>query len=204
MNAIFSVLFLGSAIVLFFLSPEQFLPTLIDGASKSAALCFALIATYAVWLGLMNVWTDSGVTTGASRLLRPLMRRLFKTDDRQTLDAVCMNTAVNLLGISGAATAYGLTAAKRLENAEHAEYSCAMLFVLNATSIQVLPTSVIGVRTALGSANPADILLPTLLATAFSTLLGLALVRLLIPPCKRQARQGALPLTLLKTGGTGI
>ena len=100
--------------------------------------------------------------------------------------------------------AYGLTAAKRLESAEHAEYSCAMLFVLNATSIQVLPTSVIGVRTALGSASPADILLPTLLATAFSTLLGLALVRLLIPPCKRHARQGALPLTLLKTGGTCI
>ncbi len=204
MNAIFSLLFLGAATILFFLSPEKFLPTLIDGASKSAALCFALIATYAVWLGLMNVWTDSGVTAGASRLLRPLMRKLFKSDDKQTLDAVCMNTAVNLLGISGAATAYGITAARRLENSENAEYSCAILFVLNATSIQVLPTSVIGVRTALGSASPADILLPTLLATTFSTLLGLALVRLLIPPRRQRATRGVLPLKLLKTEGAGI
>ena len=187
MNALFSIVFLLAAAILFFLSPENFLSSLIDGASKSAVLCFSLLSTYAVWLGLMNVWKDSGITHAVSRLLRPLARRLFKTDDRETLDAVCMNVSVNLLGISGAATAYGIQAANLLNKTDEAEYASCMLFVLNATSLQLLPTSIIGVRTALGSANPADIVLPTLIATLFSTLLGAVLVRLFVPPRHKKA-----------------
>lgn len=202
MNALFSIVFLLGAAILFVISPENFLPTLIDGASKSAALCFSLIATYSVWLGLMNVWKDSGVTTRISRLFRPLARRLFQTDDPQTLDAVCMNVSVNLLGISGAATAYGIQAANLLDRAENAEYSSAILFILNATSVQLLPTSVIGVRTALGSVSPADIVIPTLIATVFSTLLGLILVQLLIP--RKHKKTLSVRWTTNKTRGASI
>ena len=184
------------------LAPENFLPTLIDGASKSAALCLSLIATYAVWLGLMNVWKDSGVTRALSRFLRPLTRRLFKTNDIETLDAVCMNVSVNLLGISGAATAYGVKAANLLDRSNDAEYDSCMLFVLNATSLQFLPTSVIGVRTALGSASPADIVLPTLIATLFSTLLGVVLVRLFVP--KKRKNTLSVHWEMKKTKGAGI
>ena len=187
---------------MFVLAPENFLPTLIDGASKSAALCFSLIATYAVWLGLMNVWKDSGVTRAVSRALRPLARKLFKTDDPETLDAVCMNASVNLLGISGAATAYGIKAANLLDRSKDAEYDSCMLFVLNATSLQLLPTSIIGVRTALGSASPADIVLPTLIATLFSTLLGVVLVRLLVP--REHGKTVAVGWEMKKTRGAGI
>ena len=187
MNALFSIVFLLGVVLLLFIAPENFLPTLIDGASKSAALCLSLIATYAVWLGLMNVWKDSGITRALSRFLRPVTRKLFKTSDEQTLDAVCMNLSVNLLGISGAATAYGIKAANLLDQSSEAEYDSCMLFVLSATSLQLLPTSIIGARTALGSANPADIVLPTLIATLFSTLLGALLVRLLIPPKGKNA-----------------
>lgn len=202
MNALFSIVFLLSAAVLFVLAPENFLVTLIDGASKSAALCFSLIATYAVWLGLMNVWKDSGVTRAVSRILRPVARKLFKTDDPETLDAVCMNASVNLLGISGAATAYGIKAANLLDRSQEAEYDSCMLFVLNATSLQLLPTSIIGVRTALGSASPADIVVPTLIATLFSTLLGVALVRLFVP--KRRKNAATLRWKIGTTRGAGI
>ena len=202
MNALFSIVFLLSAAILFVLAPENFLPTLIDGASKSAALCFSLIATYAVWLGLMNVWKDSGVTRAVSRALRPLARKLFKTDDQETLDAVCMNASVNLLGISGAATAYGIKAANLLDRSKDAEYDSCMLFVLNATSLQILPTSIIGVRTALGSASPADIVLPTLIATLFSTLLGVVLVRLFVP--RGREKSVSLRWEMGKTRGAGI
>ncbi len=202
MNALFSIVFLLCAAVLFFIAPENFLPTLLDGASKSAALCLSLIATYAVWLGLMNVWKDSGITRALSRILRPVTRKLFKTDDKETLDAVCMNVSVNLLGISGAATAYGVKAANLLDNSRDAEYDSCMLFVLNATSLQLLPTSVIGVRTALGSLNPADIVLPTLIATLFSTLLGVALVRLLIR--KKSKNTLSVHWEMGKTKGAGV
>lgn len=182
MNVLFGVIFLTSTAILLFLSPENFLSSLLEGGSKAGTLCLSLVATYSVWLGLMKVWEVCGVSRGVSRLLRPFARRIFKTEDKKTLDAVCMNLSVNFLGISGAATPYGIQAAKLLDKNEHAEYASNMFFVLNATSLQLIPTSIIGIRVALHSAAPADIILPTVLATAFSTLLGAILVRLLIPP----------------------
>ncbi|MBQ8323130.1 MAG: spore maturation protein A [Clostridia bacterium] len=190
MNTLFAIVFILSTAILLILSPDTFLSTLLAGASKSATLCLSLLATYAVWLGLMKVWEDCGISRGVSKGLKPLARRLFKTDDEETLNAVCMNLSVNLLGISGAATPYGIRAAQLLDRSDEAEYSSSMLFVLNATSIQLIPTSIIGVRVALGSAAPADILIPTLLTTVFSTVIGLILTRLLIPPKhgKKRAR----------------
>lgn len=189
MNALFATVFILSTAILLILSPDTFLSTLLLGASKSASLCVSLLATYSVWLGLMRVWEDSGVSRKISQKLKPLARKLFKTDDEETLNAVCMNLSVNLLGISGAATPYGIRSARLLDKSNEAEYTSSMLFVLNATSIQLIPTSIIGVRVALGSVSPADILIPTLITTAFSTLVGVVLSRLLIPPKTRVKRE---------------
>ena len=159
---------------------------MLDGGSRAATLCVSLIATYSVWMGLIKVWEDSGVTRGVSKLLRPLAKKLFKTDDRAALDAVCMNLSVNLLGVSGAATPYGVKAAQLLDQSENAEYSSAMFFVLNATSLQLLPTSLIAVRVSMHSLSPADIVFPTLFTTLFSTILGGFLTWLFLRPKKRE------------------
>ena len=185
MNVIFSVIFILATGILLVIAPEQFLQTMLDGASKSAATCVALIATYAVWLGLMQVWQDSGVARGVSRLIRPIAKGLLKTDNEEALDAAAMNLSVNLLGISGAATPYGIKAANLLDKTPNAEYSSAMFFVLNATSLQLLPASMVALRTSLASGNPTDIILPTLITTIFSTLLGIGLTTLFLYP-KRQ------------------
>ena len=182
MNVLFGVIFLITTGALLFINPDAFLQTMLDGASKSATTCFALIATYAVWLGLMRVWEDSGVARGVSRLVKPVARRLLKTEDKNALDAVCMNLSVNLLGISGAATPYGIQAANLLDKTPNAEYSSAMLFVLNATSLQIFPSSMIAVRVAMHSSAPNDIIIPTLITTVFSTLVGVLLTMLLIKP----------------------
>ena len=202
MNILFALVFLLSCILLLFHSPESFLASLLDGASKSAVLCGSLVATYAVWLGLMRVWEDSGVSQKFSALIKPLAKKLFKTEDKETLNALCMKLSVNLLGISGAATPYGIRAATLLNRAPHAEYSSAMLFVLNATSIQIIPTSMVGVRVALGSAAPADIILPTLITSALSTLLGVLLTRILIPPTGEKTKK--ITDLRLKSRGAGI
>ena len=193
MNILFSVLFILSNLLLLCLSPKDFLPALLDGTSKSATLCISLIATYSVWLGLMEVWKKSGVTRKVSRLVKPLSKRLFKTDNDEILDAVCMNLSVNMLGVSGAGTPYGITACKLLDKTENAEYSSALFFVLNATSLQIIPTSVVGIRTALGSVSPADIILPTFLSSTLSTLLGFLLVKASISK-KTENRYAVLPL----------
>ena len=182
MNVLFTLVFFTCTTLLLCTNPQGFLPALIDASTKSATLCISLLSTYAIWLGLVKVWERSGVSHAFSKRLHPIAKRLFKTDDTETLDALCMNASVNMLGISGAATPYGIRAAKLLDKAPHAEYSSAMLFAINATSIQILPTSIIAVRYAMHSASPMDILLPTLITSLFSTVLALLLVRIFIPP----------------------
>ncbi len=174
MNALFFAVFTICTLSLLLFSPENFLSAMLDGAGRAATLSLSLIATYAVWMGLMRLWEDSGVARGVSRLLKPMVRRLLKTDDDKALSAVCMNLSVNMLGISGAATPYGVKAAALLHETENAEYASAVFFALNATSLQLLPSSLVAVRVAMQSANPTDIILPTLLATVFSTVLGVS------------------------------
>ncbi len=188
MNILFAIIFILSNAVLLCLAPDAFLSTLLDATSKSATLCISLIATYSVWLGLMRVWEDSGVSRQVSKLLKPMAKRLFVTNDSQALDAICMNMSVNMLGISGAGTPYGVKSATLLDKTPSAERDSCMLFVLNATSLQLIPTSMIGLRTALGSVNPSAVILPTLITTFFSTVLGVLLVKLLIPKAYKTPR----------------
>ena len=189
MNAIFTVIFLICTLLLLCTSPDLFLGALLDGAGKGAGICISLVATYSIWLGLMKVWENSGLAGYIARFTKPLAKKLFKTDNEEALQAISMNLSVNLLGISGAATPYGIRAAQLLDQTENAEYSSAMLFVLNATSIQLIPTSIIGVRVAMQSIAPNNVIIPTLLATLLSTLLGIILTRLFIPPKKAYKRE---------------
>ena len=197
MNTLFFVVFSICTLSLLLFSPENFLSAMLDGAGKSATLCLSLVATYAVWMGLMRLWEDSGVARGVSRLIKPVLKRLLKTNDEDALSAVSMNVSVNLLGISGAATPYGIKAAQLLDKAENAEYASAMFFILNATSLQILPSSLVAVRVAMASANPTDIILPTIIATVFSTTLGVALTALVYRK-KRCAKGKNLGYTICK------
>ena len=207
MNILFAIVFFTSTFLLLCTAPNDFLAALLDGAGKGATVSISLIATYSVWLGLMRVWEDSGVARGVSKLLKPLAKHLFKTDNEEALQAISMNMSVNLLGISGAATPYGIQAAKLLDKTENADYSSAMLFVLNATSLQLIPTSIIAVRVAMHSTAPNNIVIPTLLATLFSTLLGVTLTNVFIRPKKSEKRFAAGATSTWKkqkTKGAGI
>lgn len=175
MNVIFAVIFLAAAIVFLVHDPEGFLPAMLAGGQKAATVCFALLASYCVWLGFFKVLEKSGLSERLARGLYPAARRLFRSQDRQTLALVCQNIAANLLGLPGAPTPPGVAATQKFLAAGN-DYAADMLFVLNATSLQLLPTTVIALRAAAGSSSPADILAPTLLATLVSTLAGAALV----------------------------
>lgn len=205
MNILFTVIFCVCALLLLCVSPDTFLSALLNGASKSSTLCLSLISTYAVWLGLMQVWEDSGVSEAFSKRLRPFAAKLFKTKDEATLSAVCMNLSVNLLGISGAATPYGIKAAALLDKTENAEYASALFFILNATSLQLFPTSIVAVRASLGSAAPTDIVFPILLSSCLSTLLGVLLLQCTRIKTKSATLfQGGSSFKKLKTKGAGL
>ena len=171
MNAIFTVIFLLSAVILCFTAPTQFLPALLGGGQRALTTALTLFCVYAVWMGLSAVAEDCRLTQKGAKLLSPLCGKLFKTKDENALKDISMNLSCNLLGIGGAATPYGVKAVEGLEK-EGNFYAQNLLFIINATSIQLIPTTVIALRASAGSINAADIALPSLLATIVSTAVG--------------------------------
>lgn len=169
MNAIFTAIFLVSAIALAIISPQNFLPALLKGGEKAISMALTLFCIYAVWMGLSRLAEKSGLSKGAAKALKPACRRIFKTENGAALENLAMNLSCNLLGLGGAATPYAVKAIGELEKDDNT-FAQKLLFIINATSIQLVPTTVIALRTSAGSANAADIFFPSLIATAFSTL----------------------------------
>lgn len=175
MNAIFAVVFLTSCALFLFTEPDGFLAALLSGGQKAATLSLSLLAVYCVWLGFFKVLEQSGLSQKLTRWSMPVTKRLFRSDDQTALFLAGGNLSANLLGLPGAPTPLGVKATKRFIESGNS-YAADMLFVLNATSLQILPTTVIALRLAAGSAFPADIFLPTLLATLVSSAVGGTLV----------------------------
>ncbi len=186
MNGIFAAVFLISAVMFLICDPEGFLPALLSGGEKAAALSLSLLAVYCVWLGFFKVLEKSGLAGKLSRGVFPLAKRLFRTDDKEAATLASCNLSANFLGLPGAPTPLGIKAVEKFCAAQN-HYAADMLFVLNATSLQLLPTTVIALRLSAGSASPSDIFLPTLLSTLLSTLLGAMLVMIFCRKRKRKA-----------------
>lgn len=168
MNAIFTAVTLISAIILCITSPTDFLPAMLDGGMNAAKTCLTLFCIYAVWMGLSAVAEDSGITKKAARLLSPACTKFFRTEDSQAVEDIAMNISCNLLGIGGAATPFAVKAIERLESSGNT-FAQNLLFIVNATSVQLIPTTVITLRAAAGSKAAYDIFLPSLIATVVST-----------------------------------
>lgn len=174
-NGIFAAVFLLSAVLFLIYDPNGFLPALLTGGEKAATLSLSLLAVYCVWLGFFKVLEKCGLAERLSRGVYPLAGKLFRSNDKEAVYLAGCNLSANFLGLPGAPTPLGIKATEKFCAAGN-DYAADMLFVLNATSLQLLPTTVIALRLSAGSAAPADIFLPTLLATLLSTLLGASLV----------------------------
>ncbi len=171
MNVIFTAIFLLSATVMLITAPADFLPAMLGGGLNAAKCCLTLFCIYAVWMGLSAVAEDARLTQKAAKLLSKPCGKLFKTQNPAALENITMNVACNLLGIGGAATPYAVKAVDALEK-DGNTFAQNLLFIINATSIQLIPTTVIALRAAAGSVAAHDIALPSLIATAVSTLVG--------------------------------
>lgn len=171
MNVIFTAIFILSAAVMLINAPSDFLPAMLDGGLNAAKCCLTLFCIYAVWLGLSAVAEDARLTEKAAKLLSKPCSKLFKTDNPAAIENITMNISCNLLGIGGAATPHAVKAVNALE-ADGNSFAQNLLFIINATSIQLIPTTVIALRAAAGSAAAHDIALPSLIATAISTFSG--------------------------------
>lgn len=180
MNIFWLLMMLSSILVLLITNPSAVLSEMIGASASSLKLCIELCAVYAVWLGMLELLEASGLSQKLAKLLRPIIRKVFKVEDEQAQRYIAMNLSANMLGLGNASTPMGIKAMQSLDDKSgKANFAMIMLIVINATSIQLLPTTIIGLRTSAGSTNPADIILPTLLATILTTILGIVLVHLI-------------------------
>ncbi|MDF1564291.1 MAG: nucleoside recognition domain-containing protein [Deltaproteobacteria bacterium] len=157
----------------------------VGGAADAVTLAIGLVGIMALWLGLMKVAEAAGLVNLLARGVRPLMRWLFPEvpEGHPAHAAMVLNIAANMLGLGNAATPLGLKAMQDLQalndDPETATDAMAMFLAINTSSVQLVPATVIGLRVAAGATHPAEIVLPTLLATMVSTLVAIVAARLL-------------------------
>ena len=177
MNIFWLLMMLSSMLVLLIVNPSEVLSEMIGASTEALELCLELCAVYVVWLGFIELIDASGLSNKLAKLLRPLIKKIFKVDNEEIQKIIALNVSANMLGVGNAATPMGIKAMQALDDKSgKANFAMIMLVVINATSIQLLPTTVIGLRASAGSANPADIILPTLIVTITTTILGIILV----------------------------
>ena len=156
---------------------------LLLGGEEAVGLCLSLAGAYGFFGGVMGLLREGGVADALARALKRPLSRLFRfaPGEEAALSDICLNLSADMLGMGSASTPAGLRAMRTMAAVgQPREASEAMLLflVINTTSVPLLPTTMIALRAQAGARNPADIVLPTLLATAAATLCGVVLCKL--------------------------
>jgi len=183
----FLLLALGLAAAMAGGDVEGFTKGALDGAGGAVTLAIGLVGMLALWSGLLRIAQEAGLTALLARAVAPLMRRLFPEvpKDHPAIAAMTLNMAANALGLGNAATPIGLDAMEKLQTLNQrrdtATDAMVLFLVINASSVQIVPATVVALRAAGGAAAPADVVGPTLLATLVSTVVGIAAAKILAP-----------------------
>lgn len=179
MNLVWTGIMLVGMGILLINNVDIAVQSILDGGSKAISLSLKLWGIYAVWLGILKIVEETGLDKKLSKLFRPLIRRLVGKTDEYTSNQIVINLTSNLLGMGNASTPSGINAISGLDKgSKYATASMIMILILNSTSLQLIPTTVIGLRVSAGSVSASDIIIPTLVATISSTLVGVLLVKI--------------------------
>lgn len=157
----------------------QMMKSTFDMSKTGFEISLGLTGVLTLWMGIMKVGEKGGAVGVMSRLIHPFFRRLFPElpADSPAYGSIMMNIAANMLGLDNAATPMGLKAMQQMQETnvrkDTATNAQIMFLVLNTSGLTIVPVSIMVYRAQLGAVNPADIFIPILLATYFSTLVGL-------------------------------
>jgi len=157
----------------------------LQAAKLAVEICLGLIGVMVLWLGMLNVAKDAGLVDALARALAPLMRWLFPDvpDGHPANGAMIMNISANMLGLDNAATPFGLKAMKELQTLnptnDTATDAMATFLAINTSNVTLLPISIIALRVASGSEQPARPIMGMFLATLVSTIVAVVAVRYL-------------------------
>ena len=181
LNYIWSVMIITSIITAFFTGrTDEVCSALMEGAGEGVTLTISLMGIMCLWTGIMNIAQSTGITEAVAKILSPLTKILFpKLKDKRAKDAIIMNMTANMLGLSNAATPFGLKAMdelKRLSDSKVASDEMCMFIVINTASIQLIPSTVIALRQ--GAQTPTDIIIPVWICSICVVTVGILAVKI--------------------------
>lgn len=170
---------------------EAVASSVLSGAEKAVTMAFSLLGMMCFWSGILEIAKRAGITEKLAHLARPVTKLLFPKlkSDSPAVTAMVMNMTANFLGLANAATPLGLAAMRELDainpKKDTASDEMCMFVVINTASISLLPTTVITLRAAAGSADPFSIILPVWLCSLAAICVGVTVAKLLSHRGKR-------------------
>ncbi|MBE6138820.1 MAG: spore maturation protein [Firmicutes bacterium] len=150
---------------------------ILDGAKMGFDMSVKIFPVMALWLGIMNIAKESGLLNKVSRLLSPVISKIFPEIPygHESVGFIATNMVANMLGLGNAATPFGIKAMKSLQeingDKETASRSMITFLVINTSGLTIVPTTIISLRMMLGSLNPSDIVIPCIISS-FISLVG--------------------------------
>lgn len=189
MALIFLVMMVSSCVWLLFQKPDAILATSLSAVNESLLLAVTLAGIYVFWMAIAEIATRSGLIDKIAKLLKKPIRFLFGKQKNEVNYSIATNIAANMIGASGAATPAAINAIEQMATPEQTKASppMIMLFILAATSLQMIPTTIIGILQANGSVDPTQIILPTFIVSLCSTVVGIILVKIF---CRERSKGG--------------
>lgn len=185
LNYIWGGMILISLVVSFFTGRvEATSAAAVTGAADGVEVCITLLGIMCLWTGIAHIGERAGLVKIMTKLLTPITKFIFpklKGEPKATGDIV-MNVTANLLGLGNAATPLGIKAMEELHKINKyssvASDAMCMFVVLNTASIQLIPTTVISLRQAYGSAEPASIILPVWIVSIAALMVGITVAKI--------------------------
>ena len=186
--AFFIVAFVMALAKLVFMGDYDVFPAMMNSTFDSSKTAFeislGLTGVLSLWLGIMKIGEKGSMVNALARLLSPVFSKLFPDIPKghPVTGSIFMNIAANMLGLDNAATPLGLKAMEQLQQLnpkkDTATNPMIMFLVLNTSGLTLIPVSIMVYRAQMGAAQPADIFIPILLATFFSTISGIIVTSL--------------------------
>ena len=161
---------------------DEFTKAMFEAGKASVEVCLYLLGIVSLWLGITKILEDSGLMYKLSNFFTPMISALFKNIPRghASITSITLNLLANFFGIGNAATPLGIRAMEDLQTLnpekETITFEMMLFIVINTSSIQLIPFTVIGLLANYGSQNPNWVFLPTFLATLISTVLAVTIL----------------------------
>ena len=172
---------------------EQLNTSIFQSTKDAIQLSIDLLGTICLWNGVMQIASETSMIEKLTKFFEPIINFLFpelKTN-KKIKKEISMNVVANVLGLGNAATPLGLKAMQSMqdENLKKDTVTDSMMtfIVLNTASIQLIPTTVISIRTSMGSSNPTAVVLPVWIATISAAVAGMIMVRIIIKKTREKS-----------------